>query len=514
MDLVYLMKLLFLVVQCASLVTDFCYAARSLYFVGPGFPVVLLSSPRTLSRMFSPSVLATSLTRSRASKKEALRFPYFRGLLSAPLSGLSGVPRGYIAAPSLPSVIQLCRRHSVLVKHDSAPESACDASTFLPSPGSSAVPSAMSSASHGPVVDGTILLSSLTSVPSWCQAFFTRDRYRRLAVKGVLDLSKSQDSRDKASKPQHAGVGCRSSPEGAEQSLPPEGVCGNQSRDTAATDNSENSSLCHATPSNARGSSVSLSSVCTASSVEDGRVEKGPKKECRENEEEGYGHLLHDLLRAYGGVKDLQYFVSDESGTEECSFEEGHVKRDVSPSQFPSSLKVSHDLSSSEKQHDHFSSVSGTKIPQMIVLCHVGRNVCGHKGVAHGGFTATIMDNSLGYASHFIFSRAATKSLEVKFIRPLLADSLILVDVSVESVDYTAGTCTVVGKIYALKPGAHSPQSTSGVQSKSEEKKESSGPGAVSTKTGAAAVLPPGVWVVATGKAVMVDVTEKWKDIK
>ncbi|PHJ25671.1 thioesterase thiol ester dehydrase-isomerase [Cystoisospora suis] len=465
--------------------------------------------------MFSSTVIATFPARSRLSKQEALRCPHIRRLLSAPFSSLSRLPRRYMAAPGSPTDIQACRQPNLLAKNDSVPEGACASSTCPPSLGSSPLPSPMSSsASHGPLIDGTVLLSSLTSVPSWCQAFFTRDRYRRLAVKGVLDLSKRRDSGDTTSKPQHGGDECRSAPEGAEESLSPEGVSGNQSRDTTATTNSKSSPLCHATPGNARGSSVSLSSVCTASSVEDGRVEKGAKKECSGNEEEGYGHLLHDLLRAYGGVKDLQYFVSDESGAEERSSKEAHVKGDVSPSQFPSSLKVSHDFASSEEQHGRVSSVSGKRIPQMIVLCHVGRNVCGHKGVAHGGFTATIMDNSLGYASHFIFSRAATKSLEVKFIRPLLADSLILVDVSVESVDYTVGTCTVVGKIYALKPGAHSTQSTSGVPSKSEEKKESSGPGAVSTKAGATAVLPPGVWVVATGKAVMVDVTEKWKDIK
>lgn len=397
-----------------------------------------------------------------------------------------------------------CGQAAQSVKNDNVSARACAASPL--SRALSSYSTSMSpSASHSPLVDGTTLLSSVTSVPTWCQAFFTRDRYRRLAVGGVLDLSKRPQPGD-TSESQHEGRECPSSPvsQGREEEcLSPEGVSGTQFRDIGVTDSQKASSLCHAASSNAPDTS-SLSSVCTASSVDDGR--RGKKAE------ENYGHLLHDLLRAYGGVKDLQYFVSEERGSNESSFPEGtQEKSAVSPTQFPSALKISRDASSDGETV----SPSGSRIPQMLVLCHVGKNVCGHKGVAHGGFIATILDNSLGYASHFIFSRAATKNLEVKFIRPLLADSLILVDVSVESVDYAAGACTVLGKIYALKPGVQPEHSSSRMESKRDDNKESgSGPVAETAPRGTTAFLPPGVWVVAAGKAVMVDVTEKWKDIK
>jgi acyl-coenzyme A thioesterase PaaI-like protein len=39
---------------------------------------------------------------------------------------------------------------------------------------------------------------------------------------------------------------------------------------------------------------------------------------------------------------------------------------------------------------------------ESIVLIHVGRSLCGHDGIVHGGLIATILDESMGrVVSHF-----------------------------------------------------------------------------------------------------------------
>ncbi|PFH34848.1 hypothetical protein BESB_068810 [Besnoitia besnoiti] len=268
-------------------------------------------------------------------------------------------------------------------------------------------------------VDGERRLCDFAAVPQWCRFFFTRPAYHTLRVGGVLD-------------PAYIESGSM--------------LLGSN----AAAD-------------------------AKASTGEGASALDGEEISCaREEEEDDYCHLLHDILTAYGNVSDLHYFMAD------------------SPA----------DAAAPEQAPEESPSLSQL---QMLVFCRVGRKVCGHKGVVHGGFLATLLDNALGYTAHFVFKRAATKTLEIKYVRPLLADSAVLADVTVESVDSAAGVCAVVGTVYARIPGSlrHLQSTAASSAARDEKKRQAKRP-----------PTPPDVWVVAVGRATMVDVTQKWKGIQ
>ncbi|CBZ51672.1 hypothetical protein NCLIV_014660 [Neospora caninum Liverpool] len=242
-----------------------------------------------------------------------------------------------------------------------------------------------------------------------------------------------------------------------------------------------------------------------------------------QEEEEEYAHLLHDVLTAYGEVSDLNYLVSCED-----SVHTPEAAQTPQPAGAPSGVHTpgpSTDCASSESFSPEKKARAGASAEHtlvdahMLVSCHVGRKVCGHKGVAHGGFIATLLDNSLGYMAHFVFKRAATKNLEVTFLRPLLVDASIVVDVGISSHDPEKGVCTVVGTVYALtppqlrhlgKPGGNS----AGSRKKGEATAADQAEKRTQPISSGGTAVPDGVWVVATGKAIMVDVTQKWKGIE
>jgi len=89
-------------------------------------------------------------------------------------------------------------------------------------------------------------------------------------------------------------------------------------------------------------------------------------------------HLIHDTLHTTNSIKQLRYFVDN------------------------------------DKEH-------------VVVLCETGHNICGHKGIVHGGFTATIIDNSLGALAVQNLTMPATKQLKVDYKRPLAAGGSIIV---------------------------------------------------------------------------------------
>lgn len=269
--------------------------------------------------------------------------------------------------------------------------------------------------SSEPVVDGHTALSAVPSVPSWCRSFFTRFFYDRMPLGGVIDPEKIRTG-NTPWKPREGRrtVGGRPAPV-------------------------------------QEGGEARLSRVVSASTV------ASEEETC--GKEEGYRHLLHEILTEHGDITDFQYFVSDD------------------------------DRQRSGEQTEH---------PHMLVLCRIGRKTCAHKGVVHGGFTAALLDNSVSYLAHLIFSRAATKSLTVKYFRPLLAEAFTLVDVEIESVDREAGTAVVVGTVYTEIPEKLKKHKLAGDKQKKRAGKN----------------LPEGVWPVAVGKAVMVDVTNKWTEFR
>ena len=178
-------------------------------------------------------------------------------------------------------------------------------------------------------------------------------------------------------------------------------------------------------------------------------------------EESVYKHLLHDVLMQPGGVEELLYFVS------QC------------------------------KRH-------------LVVICTTGSFLCGHKGIIHGGFTATLVDNSLGLLAHAQYARAATKSLSVKYLRPFVADSTVLFDAYIK--DINPRSCiisgTLLGRIPSQLAANFPPQPQQQPQQQQQQQQQQQGPGIE--------ILPPrdeGLWVVASAIGEMVDVTQLWSGL-
>ncbi|KAK2197541.1 HotDog domain superfamily [Babesia duncani] len=57
----------------------------------------------------------------------------------------------------------------------------------------------------------------------------------------------------------------------------------------------------------------------------------------------------------------------------------------------------------------------------IISIVNVGKGCCGHAGVWHGGVTSALLDNMFGMLGGFFLRVAATKTLNVRFRRPILA---------------------------------------------------------------------------------------------
>lgn len=265
-----------------------------------------------------------------------------------------------------------------------------------------------------PIVDGSVKLSKIKTVPGWCRSFFRHLMYVRMPLGGVIDPEKIRTGRTPW-RPREAGRGMR-----GRSTFVEEGEETRLHRDVSTSTVASDDETC--------------------------------------GKDEGYRHLLHEILTEHGDISDFQYFVSDD------------------------------EIQPSDEQAQN---------PHMVVMCRIGRKTCAHKGVVHGGFTAALLDNSVSYLAHLLFKRAATKSLNVKYFRPLLAQAFTLVDVEIESVDKEAGTAVVVGTVYTEIP---------------EKLRKRSPPKSEKQKPKAGKNLPEGVWAVAVGRAVMVDVTDKWTE--
>jgi uncharacterized protein (TIGR00369 family) len=66
--------------------------------------------------------------------------------------------------------------------------------------------------------------------------------------------------------------------------------------------------------------------------------------------------------------------------------------------------------------------------PEIRAVFNVGRSLCGHRGIVHGGMTAALMDEVSGAAT---FSAAGgghfTANLNINYLKPVIADRYLLV---------------------------------------------------------------------------------------
>ncbi|KAJ2315805.1 hypothetical protein IWW51_003134 [Coemansia sp. RSA 2702] len=65
---------------------------------------------------------------------------------------------------------------------------------------------------------------------------------------------------------------------------------------------------------------------------------------------------------------------------------------------------------------------------QFVVVVHLGKNTCGHKGIVHGGILATLFDEITGRPAFWNLPRnvALTASLKISYRRPAIADQVFV----------------------------------------------------------------------------------------
>ncbi|KZT38573.1 Thioesterase/thiol ester dehydrase-isomerase [Sistotremastrum suecicum HHB10207 ss-3] len=72
---------------------------------------------------------------------------------------------------------------------------------------------------------------------------------------------------------------------------------------------------------------------------------------------------------------------------------------------------------------------------EAIVIVHVGRGVCGHEGIVHGGLLATILDESLARVAfqHLPNNLGVTANLNINYKAATKADQFIVIHTKLES---------------------------------------------------------------------------------
>ncbi|KZO94424.1 Thioesterase/thiol ester dehydrase-isomerase [Calocera viscosa TUFC12733] len=85
------------------------------------------------------------------------------------------------------------------------------------------------------------------------------------------------------------------------------------------------------------------------------------------------------------------------------------------------------------------------------IFVHVGRSVCGHDGIVHGGLTATLLDEALARQAVLSFPShlGVTATLTVNYRAPVIADQFIVIETKLESVQ--GRKATVSGRICNLE---------------------------------------------------------------
>lgn len=86
----------------------------------------------------------------------------------------------------------------------------------------------------------------------------------------------------------------------------------------------------------------------------------------------------------------------------------------------------------------------GTEGDGMVVV-HLGKNLCGYKGVIHGGLIATLFDEALARSAFYSLPHhvGVTGKLELRYRKPVAADQFYLIETEV--VETVGRKCFVAG---------------------------------------------------------------------
>ncbi|SNX82888.1 uncharacterized protein MEPE_01594 [Melanopsichium pennsylvanicum] len=98
------------------------------------------------------------------------------------------------------------------------------------------------------------------------------------------------------------------------------------------------------------------------------------------------------------------------------------------------------------KSHTGATQLGGTEGDSTIVL-HLGRSLCGHDGIVHGGMLATVCDEALARTAMYNLPGkiGVTARLEIDYRRPTMADQFIVLET--ELVEKKGRKAVVKGKV-------------------------------------------------------------------
>lgn len=90
------------------------------------------------------------------------------------------------------------------------------------------------------------------------------------------------------------------------------------------------------------------------------------------------------------------------------------------------------------------------KKPLVVAVIHLGRALCGHDGIIHGGLLATVLDETLGRNALLnLPSRiGVTANLNINYRSPCMADQFVVVKTKL--VELKGRKCTVEAKMETL----------------------------------------------------------------
>ncbi|GAA96191.1 uncharacterized protein L969DRAFT_84053 [Mixia osmundae IAM 14324] len=74
---------------------------------------------------------------------------------------------------------------------------------------------------------------------------------------------------------------------------------------------------------------------------------------------------------------------------------------------------------------------------QSVMVVHVGRSLCGHDGIVHGGLLATLMDESIARPAILALPSklGVTANLTINYRSPVFADQFVVVRVNSDKID-------------------------------------------------------------------------------
>ncbi|CAF1462205.1 unnamed protein product [Didymodactylos carnosus] len=114
------------------------------------------------------------------------------------------------------------------------------------------------------------------------------------------------------------------------------------------------------------------------------------------------GHLLFDSLLNANGIQHFYYFMSSDK---EAKLVEDGFKDEI-------------------KSADSCNGMDG---PEVRVAFQLGHGICGHKGLVHGGLTATMIDEVSGAAAFACVGPSFTANLNIDYLKPIATPNWVLV---------------------------------------------------------------------------------------